>query len=80
MEVLKAVVILRRSQDDKDFPVSQVICYPTSEADRLEEELKNRRLSGALDMVLVGRGYVDMAPNTPIVNEVDSFLERIDSD
>lgn len=80
IELLKAVVLLRRAKDDKDYPLTEVNCIPMSSADRLEIELKNRKASGILITVQMGRIYVDKAPNTDYYDQVDEFLARIDAD
>lgn len=78
-DLLKVVVLLRRAKDDKDYPVSQIICIPMSSADKLEMELKKRKESGYLDSVQIGRIYVESAPSTMYCDEVDDFLAKIDA-
>lgn len=76
-EVLKAVVFCHRVADDKDF-TEQVICIPADQAMILEQELLARKEAGELDVVQIGRLYIQEAPFTDYFNEVPDFLEVID--
>lgn len=77
-EMLKLIVFCHRVADDKDF-TEKIICIPPSNADKLEQELLQRKADGELDVVQVGRIYIQSTVRTPYVDETQRFLTKIDT-
>src|SRR3954466_4066298 len=76
IEILKAVVYCHRVIDNKDF-TEKVICIPPGRAKDLEQELINLRNEGVLDIIQLGRVYIQATAFTTYEDEVDKFLNKI---
>lgn len=77
-EILRGVIFCHRIADDKDFTVT-VNCIPDTRMKDLEEGLKNRRESGLIDTVHIGRGRFEATMHTPYEDGVDKFFAKIDN-
>lgn len=77
-EILKAVVFLNRNVDGKDISET-VNCIPDSRMKVLEDALIERQNAKEINTVQVGRYRMQAASFTEYTDEVDRFLEKLDS-
>src|ERR1017187_5129804 len=76
-EILRAVVFLNRTADNKDF--NEVInCIPDERMKDLETGLIERKSIGEVNTVHIGRHRTQATNFTDYSDEVDKFFEKID--
>lgn len=79
VEILRAIVFLNRTVDNKDFN-EVVYCIPDIRMKVLEEGLKNRKDSGEINTVQIARHRTQATAFTEYFDDVDTFFEKIDSE